>query len=246
MGIDCKLVTLILVLATYDRAFAGKIFNGQEATPHSRPYMALLRPLGCSSLWCGGFLVKEDFVMTAAHCDAECYEVILGLHDYHNQGGTQKMRVAQRFPHKDYNAAGYKNDIMLLKLSSKAKINSKVATIELAGKYWGSLPQSCSVSGWGKSDRNNRYNSVKLMEVNVTLIEKKACAVKKNQYCSENETGPGQGDSGGPLVCEDGKAFGVISAGTNGPKYLYRYTKIIDYLDWIDCIIHNEEKCKFV
>lgn len=42
------------------------IVGGRTAAPHSRPYMALLQIRG--RLNCGGALVREDFVLTAAHC----------------------------------------------------------------------------------------------------------------------------------------------------------------------------------
>uniref|UniRef100_A0A3B3SK81 Peptidase S1 domain-containing protein n=1 Tax=Paramormyrops kingsleyae TaxID=1676925 RepID=A0A3B3SK81_9TELE len=46
-------------------AFSG-ILGGKTAKPHSRPYMASLQVRGAHT--CGGFLIREDFILTAAHC----------------------------------------------------------------------------------------------------------------------------------------------------------------------------------
>ncbi|XP_003439726.2 granzyme B [Oreochromis niloticus] len=244
MFTHCNLAVLIVVLTLHDKVHTGEIIGGHEAVAHSRPYMVLLemhRP-GGQKAHCDGFLVSEHFVVTAAHCNATSYRVFLGLHNYNNQNEVQHVNVPgeNAFPQKGYDEAEFKNDIMLLKLSTKAVLNKNVKPIPLADRDDRSLPKSCIVSGWGRTENSN-HQSPKLLEVNVTLVENEMC-VKKNKYCSKDKGGPGQGDSGGPLVCEDGKAYGVVSASKRNPdrSTIYSYTKIPDNRDWIDCIMkHN-------
>lgn len=51
-----------------------KIIGGHVAEPHSRPYMVFIRRRHLANneeSFCDGFLLNEDFVMTAAHCQAK-------------------------------------------------------------------------------------------------------------------------------------------------------------------------------
>ncbi|XP_029285905.1 granzyme-like protein 1 [Cottoperca gobio] len=241
MSTHCELLILVLALTLHGQVHTGRIFGGHEADAHSRPYMVLLEMhMQDGEIEnCGGFLLSDDFVLTAAHCQASSYKVSLGVHRVRNMKNGQHVSVEQSYPHKNYNASHYRYDIMLLKLSSKAKLNNNVGTIALASQSDGSLPTSCQVSGWGRADRTTTYMSPVLREANVTLIDDQLC-VENNMYCSKGETGPGQGDSGGPLICEDGKAYGVVSFyfkyTSDGPK-IHGYTKIPDYRSWIDSIM---------
>ncbi|XP_005734068.1 granzyme G-like isoform X1 [Pundamilia nyererei] len=237
------LALLVLVLTLEEQVYSGKITGGHEAVPHSRPYMVLLERnmSDGQKKYCGGFLLNEDFVMTAAHCHAKSYIVVVGLHNVRSSKETQRISVEETFPHEQFNPISFVNDVMLLKLSTKANFNENVKPIPLASRGNGTLPKSCILSGWGRTDKNAKYMSPTLMEISVTLIDNKECTME-NFYCSQGDTGPAEGDSGGPLVCEDGKAFGVVSSAVtphSGGSDIYRYSKIPDSRNWIFSTIGN-------
>uniref|UniRef100_A0A8C3S1D0 Peptidase S1 domain-containing protein n=1 Tax=Chelydra serpentina TaxID=8475 RepID=A0A8C3S1D0_CHESE len=61
---------LLLVLHTgllLPISLPGEIIGGRKPRPHSRPYMAFVK-IGIEGS-CGGFLIREDVVVTAAHCN---------------------------------------------------------------------------------------------------------------------------------------------------------------------------------
>ncbi|CAO2591048.1 Mast cell protease 4 [Lemmus lemmus] len=62
-------ILFLLALLLPPGAGAEEIIGGVESRPHSRPYMAQLKILTDKGFTaCGGFLISEEFVMTAAHC----------------------------------------------------------------------------------------------------------------------------------------------------------------------------------
>ncbi|XP_034567032.1 granzyme E [Notolabrus celidotus] len=243
MNINCELVILILALTPYGQVHTGEIIGGHKVAPHKRPYMVLLEnhQQNNGKTYCGAFILSEDFLMTAAHCKAKSHTAFLGSHTIRDN--HEGITVEKAFPHEDYDASDCSNDIMLLKLSSKATFGENVKLIAVAGDDDGVLPQSCSVSGWGCTSWDDNHISRVLMELNVTLITSEMCP-KDGSYCSEGENGPVAGDSGGPLVCEDEKAYGVVSAGklTKDGLVFRKYTKISAYRSWIDGIMNNPGK----
>ncbi|XP_059923730.1 granzyme B(G,H)-like [Gadus macrocephalus] len=235
MALNNTWVVLMLVLSLRGQVQTGKIIGGRPAVAHSRPYMVLLE----REMWknetkyCDGFLISDEFVVTAAHCEARIYYVYVGLHKFINDQTPKGITVRRAIPHGDFKKITRDNDLMLLQLSEKVNITENVRPINLASRRDHLLPQRCIVSGWGFTNEYQELAS-ELMEVNLTLAKDTSCP-KPQAFFSLGEIGPSHGDSGGPLVCEGEVAYGVVLHGKRScPPYKYKvFTKIPDYLDWI-------------
>ena len=78
--------------------FLALIVGGGEATPHSIPHQAVLVLKGTNNAKCGGSILSENFVLTAAHCfdpghfpgpfTLNTYQIVVGEHDLKNNSDT--------------------------------------------------------------------------------------------------------------------------------------------------------------
>ncbi|XP_029356129.1 serine protease 57-like [Echeneis naucrates] len=239
-------LSLVLVLFyALNGADGTHIVGGRDAAPHSRPYMASLQLQG--NHYCGGALVREDFVITAAHCALRRpIRVVIGGDTLRSDESTkQEFTVAQSIPHPNYN--GHANDIMLLKLNRRAQLNKNVKLISLrAGRV--RAASQCITAGWGDIG-DNRTLAKTLQEVNVTTLPQATCRSRWGRVPITNSMicGVGRrelqgfcsGDSGGPLVC-DGAAAGVVSFSgqrCGDPDTPDVYTRISNFRRWINRVL---------
>ncbi|XP_006640095.2 granzyme B [Lepisosteus oculatus] len=250
MGFLQSLAAALSLLSSLSSAglFRDGIIGGHEAQPHSRPYMAYLVVQRDKVAGCGGFLIREDFVVTAAHCAGRKLYVLLGAHALKKQESSrQVLDVQKQFPHEDYSEENLENDIMLLKLQANATLNRFVEPLALAqeGEEDPRERAQCLVSGWGSADADGENHLSELQEVNVTVVGRKRCdrdwrgGITDNMICTQARRGPCVGDSGSPLVC-GGKAYGIVSFSTNPCNlrgFPHVYTRISTYQPWISKII---------
>nr|XP_048283671.1 mast cell protease 1-like [Myodes glareolus] len=238
----------LLALLLPPGAGAEEIIGGVESKPHSRPYMAHLEIIDrVTTSDCGGFLINEEFVMTAAHCKGREIIVTLGAHDVSKTEPTQqKIKVEKQIAHPQYNVYPHLNDIMLLKLQRKAKITSAVAKILLPSPRDSIKPgRLCLAAGWGKTGVKEPL-SVKLREVTLRIMGKEVCKIYSNytddfQVCvgrPGNIQSVFEGDSGGPLVCA-GVAHGIVSYGRPDAKPPAVFTRTSGYVSWVNAVIRE-------
>ncbi|XP_075767949.1 mast cell protease 1A-like [Pelodiscus sinensis] len=243
------MLLLILLPAAFllpPGAGAGEIVGGREAEPHSRPYMAYLQIQGGNFKSCGGFLVADNAVLSAAHCQGRSISVILGAHNIDKwERSWQVIRVQQQILHPHYDNKSYNNDIMMLQLAHPPKASDYVKALALPHSGERVHPGSvCSVAGWGftvPGDESSLASA--LREVDVDVLEDGKCRYYKYNHTTMLCAGDPHkgkdsagGDSGGPLVC-GGKAQGIVSWGTNTPPGVY--TRVSYYTHWIQDILRR-------
>ncbi|XP_062255620.1 trypsin-like [Platichthys flesus] len=235
------LITLFGAAASLEEG--NKIVGGYECPKHSVPYQVSLFD---GYNFCGGTLLSDEWVLSAAHCKSKSnVEVRLGEHDIWEPEGTEQHIMSAEFiRHPDYNPRTQDSDIMLIRLSRPATLNSFVrpATLPLKCASDGTM---CQISGWGSlraSDEGSRYPN-KLQCLEAPLLSDDTCfnaypfQITENMMCVGYLNGGKdscQGDSGGPMMC-GGELQGVVSWGhgcalRNKPGV---YTKVCNYTPWI-------------
>ncbi|XP_021119112.1 cationic trypsin-3 [Heterocephalus glaber] len=216
-----------------------KIIGGYTCPKNSLPYQVSLND---GSHFCGGSLITDQWVVSAAHCYKRQFQVHLGDHNIDIiEGGEQFIDVAKVIIHPEYTSI-YNHDIMLVKLKRPATINSQVSTVPLP-KSCPSAGTQCLVSGWGNTVSFGGVYPAVLKCLDAPVLSDAAChkaypgRISGNAFCLgflEGGKDSCDGDSGGPVVC-NGELQGVVSWGTGcalkGKPGVY--TKVCNYLDWI-------------
>ncbi len=234
-----------------------KIVGGEEVQ-QIYPWMASLQsllPNGTYQHFCGGSLIHEKWILTAAHCvlgvNPEQLRVVLGTLNLNNTNNAEIKLVNNIGIHAGYNRNVFLNDIALVELATP----SSATPIRLADENMQNQlveNDSLTVSGWGRLSEGGNAPNV-LNEVSVPMRTYAQClqAYPGNLSITSRDTicagliqggqDSCQGDSGGPLfVLQNGvhQQVGIVSWGQGcaRPERYGVYTKVSSYRLWIDAI----------
>ncbi|XP_077069032.1 trypsin-1-like [Siphateles boraxobius] len=239
-----SLVFLVLLGA----AFAlddDKIVGGYECTPYSQPWTV---SLNSGYHFCGGSLVSQDWVVSAAHCYKSRVEVRLGEHNIKvNEGSEQFITSSKVIRHPNYDSWIIDSDIMLIKLSTPATLNQYVQPVSLPSGC-AAAGTMCRVAGWGNT-MSSTADSNKLQCLEIPILSDSDCnksypgMITNTMFCAgylEGGKDSCQGDSGGPVVC-GGALHGIVSWGygcaeKNHPGV---YAKVCTFSQWIADTMSN-------
>ncbi|KMY97837.1 serine protease 1 [Drosophila simulans] len=227
----------------------GRITNGKDAVADQFPYQVGLSFIGTeSSWWCGGSIINNTWVLTAAHCTkgASSVTIYYGATVRTKPQFTHTVSSSDWIQHANYVSLTVRNDISLIKTPSvtfSASVN-KISLPAIATNYSTYVGQTAVASGWGRISDCETGVAKDLQYTKLTVIENSVCQkafnsliVTSKVICVATPKGTStcQGDSGGPLAL-NGTLIGITSFGSPDGCQVGEpaaFTRVTSYLDWI-------------
>ncbi|XP_078077022.1 ovochymase-2 isoform X3 [Mustelus asterias] len=197
----------------------NRIVGGKESEPGAHPWQVSLKRR--KSHYCGGTIISEKWVLTAAHCIRDrnilsVLKVTAGEYNLKNLEKAEQTQTVKRvIIHPKFKAAyPVEYDIALLELNGIFIFGENIypACLPKEGDIF-DTGTICTTAGWGRLSEGGRLPNT-LHEVELPILDFKTC-LKAMQSVIRRFKGETlmcagfpdgrkdacQGDSGGPLMC---------------------------------------------
>jgi len=206
-----------------------RIMGGKTTDVNEYPWQvsfSLLEKNHYEGHLCGGSLINDQWILSAAHCFEDyprniprIWRVVLGDHDLSRTYDAEHVdfRISHIINHPNYDTHNINFDFALVRLEKKVSFSSHIRPICLPKNdrytYEG---KAAIASGWGRMNNTYQIYSTTLREVNLKVLSNKDCVIKfKHQPHEITEQmlcafGNGvkdtcDADSGGPLITRIGR-----------------------------------------
>ncbi|KID81312.1 extracellular trypsin protease [Metarhizium guizhouense ARSEF 977] len=250
-------ITLAVTVTAVSAAAAAidkRIIGGEEANDSDFPFIVSIGSSaeGLSNHICGGTLLDNTTVLTAAHCLKGANYVRAGTKDLSKSAVVGKVEFVKAHP--DYKPGSSRrgggpfaiNDIAILKLSTPIEKSNKIKYATLPKDDSDPVVNSTAVTaGWGiqvSLEHGTVYQDDKLHKIEIPVHPREDCSEVTPDAASRDTIicagGHGKNvftlDSGGPLIDQEtGRLIGVVVAGIRDIQYPSIYTKVGSYIPFI-------------
>ncbi|KAI4465915.1 chymotrypsin-related [Holotrichia oblita] len=231
----------------------SRIIDGQPAIVGQFPWqVAVFFQVGTGTFFCGGSILSNNWILTAAHCALGASQFTLyfgGITLDNFESGREQRVTTTAIVHPGYSSATLNNDIALIRIDNPIQFNDRIQPISMParGDVTGA-GVTVTVSGWGRTSDtipsiSNILNYVSLTTISnaqcaavygsQVIISSTICAVGNPHHSTCN------GDSGGPLIDVSGgslRQVGVVSFVSSAgcaSGHPSGYVRTESFLDWI-------------
>ncbi len=236
----------------------SRIINGVDAAPNRWPIQVSIQwpdDEGRVTHNCGGTLLNNQWVLTAANCFFDKgrhnlfakYITVIANTNNNRDGSGEKRSVIQMINHEAYSTTTSENDISLLQLNATVSmVNPVLLATPATEAKWAKAGQVVTAVGWGNTSTTGDVYPAELKQVDLNIADFAACdqayggELTDNMICTKTPNKDTcQGDSGGPLFVSN-RAGGVAQVGVTSfgigcatATHPGVYARVSQYTDWI-------------